>query len=93
MATLVQMWRDVLEDGSLGQDDNFFLAGGHSLVAIRLAERIEAVTGQPVPLVLLLDHPTPVALASQLGAVTGSGDMPAPGSPAHDEGALSPREQ
>jgi aryl carrier-like protein len=73
VTTLVQMWRDVLQDGSLGKDDNFFLAGGHSLVALRLVDRIEAATGRPVELVTLLDNPTPAALASQLDQETRAG--------------------
>jgi hypothetical protein len=62
----VDLWRSFLNDAALGQDDNFFLAGGHSLAALRLIDRIAMTTGHTVSLVLLLDNPTPASLAKRL---------------------------
>jgi hypothetical protein len=52
----------------VGPHDNFFLHGGHSILAARLAGRIEEVTGRPVGVRAVFNHPTPAQLAGSLGA-------------------------
>ncbi|MET9919978.1 phosphopantetheine-binding protein [Streptomyces sp. NPDC059605] len=76
--TLVALWREVLDDPALDADDNFFLAGGHSLLALRLLERVREALGHTVELDELLDAATPRALARHL-AVLESGDVRRPG--------------
>jgi len=60
----VRIWQDVLGHKSIGIRDNFFEAGGHSLLAARLMQRTEAVVGRPLPLAMLLRFPTIEQLAS-----------------------------
>ena len=70
---LVDMWRETLQDPGLGPDDNFFLSGGHSLVAVQLLRRLGDRLGTEVPLVSLLDAPTPAGLAAALAAPATAG--------------------
>jgi acyl carrier protein len=39
------IWRDLLQTDRIGADDNFFEAGGHSLLSLRAAAAIEKQTG------------------------------------------------
>ncbi|MCN9244998.1 condensation domain-containing protein, partial [Streptomyces sp. RY43-2] len=57
---------DVFGAEQIGVDDDFFDLGGHSLLATRVAARIEAATGVPVPLVDLFRLRTPRSLATIL---------------------------
>jgi len=75
---LVGLWRQVLEDPDIGPHDNFFLAGGHSLLALALLARVQEATGRTVRLEDLLDAATPAELAAYL-AVAESGDVRGPG--------------
>ncbi len=40
-AELAAMWRDLLDVPRVGPDDDFFKAGGTSLTAIKLLQRVE----------------------------------------------------
>ena len=51
---------------NVGADDNFFDLGGTSLTAMRLAARIRARTGFPLPMRFLLENATPARLADVL---------------------------
>lgn len=63
---LVRLWRETLGRTQLGSDDNFFLNGGHSLLAVTLIPHLQEITGRTVPIRLVFDHPTPAALAAHL---------------------------
>jgi amino acid adenylation domain-containing protein len=65
-ATLVELWRTILRRPSLGPDANFFLSGGHSLLAIRLAEEVSARCGAGVTMGMVFRAPTPATLAALL---------------------------
>ncbi|MFL6123337.1 non-ribosomal peptide synthetase [Actinophytocola sp.] len=69
---LVELWRQVLDDDRLSADTNFFLAGGHSLLAVELADRITDRTSIPVSFELIFEAPSPALLAERLagGEVT-----------------------
>jgi thioesterase domain-containing protein len=65
---LLTAWQVVLDQPSLGLDDDFFACGGTSLQAARLFRRVEGITGRVLPLSLLLAAPTPRALLEALDA-------------------------
>ncbi len=65
---LAAMWADLLGVTGVGRHDNFFDAGGHSLLGVRLLSRIEKAFGRSVPLGQLFEHATIPALAQLVRA-------------------------
>jgi amino acid adenylation domain-containing protein len=63
---LLQIWINVLGLPELGVDDNFFDAGGHSLVAVELFSRVYHEFGIRLPLSTLFEAPTVTRLAEKL---------------------------
>jgi amino acid adenylation domain-containing protein len=63
---LAEIWREVLGVERVGIDDNFFDLGGHSLRAVRLLFRIQALFGQEVSLKEFFQAPTIEQLACVL---------------------------
>lgn len=55
---LLHVWSAVLRLEITKTDEDFFTAGGHSLLAAKLLARIEAATGVELPIASLLDSPT-----------------------------------
>ncbi|MGV9787389.1 type I polyketide synthase [Streptomyces sp. NPDC003435] len=66
-------------------DKTLLQLGIDSLGAVRLQRRLAQVTGLDLPATLLVDHPTPRAIADHLRLLTG-GDGPETGEPPADEG-------
>ncbi|RYF76515.1 MAG: hypothetical protein EOO29_22665, partial [Comamonadaceae bacterium] len=64
--TIWNVWRDVLRSGEFGVHESFFDLGGHSLMAVQLANQIEASLKLPCPPGLLFEHPTIAGLAQAL---------------------------
>jgi hypothetical protein len=64
---LIGLWRELL-DIEAGARTSFFEAGGHSLLAAVLAQKVEDTTGISIPLPEIFENPTPVALAAKLRA-------------------------
>ena len=60
---LIQIWREVLQVEQVGVHDNFFDLGGHSLLLVRLHDRIQEGLGVQFPLIELFRHPTIARLA------------------------------
>ncbi|MFF2009525.1 amino acid adenylation domain-containing protein [Streptomyces sp. NPDC058195] len=58
------LWHELLGAPPAAADQNFFDAGGHSLLAVRLANRLAAVAGRRVPLRRILGAPTVAAIAT-----------------------------
>ena len=58
----------------LGPHDNFFLNGGHSILATRLVTEVEKVAGRPVAVPEVFTHPTPAELAAYLAGSSSGGD-------------------
>jgi acyl-coenzyme A synthetase/AMP-(fatty) acid ligase len=65
-AALVALWRTVLGKQHLGEDSNFFLSGGTSLLAVSLAQRAGELLSAEVSLGMVFRAPTPAALARLL---------------------------
>ncbi|MGW4393654.1 non-ribosomal peptide synthetase [Amycolatopsis nivea] len=65
-ALLLGMWRTALGRPGLGENDHFFLNGGHSLLAARLAGQVAEAVGEDVPLRAIFDHPTARRLSARL---------------------------
>ncbi|CAA2105841.1 Phenyloxazoline synthase MbtB [Methylobacterium bullatum] len=53
-----QLWSELLGSGAVSVERNFFEAGGTSLVATRLAQRLSSVFDGPFPVVSIFEHPT-----------------------------------
>ncbi|MFI9721796.1 amino acid adenylation domain-containing protein [Streptomyces sp. NPDC052396] len=70
---LCDLFAEVLGVDRAGPEDSFFDLGGHSLLVIRLADRISTTLGAGVNIRDLLDAPTPAALAARLAADGGTG--------------------
>jgi amino acid adenylation domain-containing protein len=66
-------WRAVLGSDEVGADDNFFDAGGHSLLAMKLLRELAERTGRSLRLDDLLAHPT----AGRLARLVAEGAAPA----------------
>ncbi|GAA1369371.1 non-ribosomal peptide synthetase [Catellatospora chokoriensis] len=64
--TVVEIWREVLGDRRVGPGSQFFLSGGHSLAAVRVAERLSAVFGTEIGFDTVFVAPTPVLLAAHI---------------------------
>ncbi|QJT01499.1 amino acid adenylation domain-containing protein [Streptomyces asoensis] len=63
-------WRAVLEHDGFGPDRNFFDAGGHSLLLVKLREQLRLTTGADVPVIDLLRHVTVRDQARLIAATT-----------------------
>ncbi|MET8155803.1 amino acid adenylation domain-containing protein [Sphaerisporangium sp. NPDC005289] len=79
-ARLLAIWRDTLRTRPLGVTDDFFEAGGNSLLAVRLIAQIRRRTGHNLPLASLFTDGTVAAMArlirtaGQDAGIAGDGD-------------------
>ncbi|MFI0479566.1 AMP-binding protein, partial [Actinomadura sp. 9N215] len=55
---VTRAWTDLLDGRPVGIDDDFFEVGGHSLLAVRLVDRLARTLGRDVPLPLVFAEPT-----------------------------------
>ncbi|NUK00333.1 non-ribosomal peptide synthetase [Streptomyces lunaelactis] len=60
------VWTEVLAVEQVGSDDNFFEAGGHSLLMLRVQARLTERLGRTIPVVDLFRFPTVRSLARHL---------------------------
>jgi hypothetical protein len=65
---LVALCRELLERQDVAPDDDFFVAGGHSMLAARLVQRLGDEFGVEVPLLMVFEHPVISELAAELQA-------------------------
>lgn len=66
--SLCRLFADILGLESVGPDDDFFRIGGHSLAAVRLANRIREALGADVAVSDVLRTPTAAGLAALIAA-------------------------
>jgi len=64
--TIAAIWCDLLGTDQVGVDENFFEAGGHSLLLVRLHHELQEAAGSPFPLVELFNATTIAAQADLL---------------------------
>lgn len=76
VARLAGLWRQLLP-GDVTTQTNFFAAGGHSLLAAKLAQDVEELTGTHLDLPEIFSYPTPSALAARLGELSAGSPAPA----------------
>ncbi|WP_329025439.1 condensation domain-containing protein [Streptomyces sp. NBC_00690] len=65
---VLALFREVLDGKEVTEDANFFRSGGHSLLAVRLLNRVRTELGRELTLRDVFRHPTPTALAALLEA-------------------------
>lgn len=75
-----RIWRDLLGHDRFGVTETFFDLGGHSLLGLRLFNRLESECGFVRPLAVLFAHPTIRALAAEIDrkparVASGSNDL------------------
>lgn len=73
-ARLLELWRGLLGRRDVGVEDNFFDVGGHSMLAARLAQRVEHAFGQHLEVSTFFHAQT---VAQQARAIRGEGFLPA----------------
>ncbi|MEV0174185.1 non-ribosomal peptide synthetase [Streptomyces sp. NPDC050803] len=65
---LARLWEELLGTGPVGAGHDFFAAGGNSLLAFRIRQRITKDLGVPLGFRAVLDHPVLRDLAARIDA-------------------------
>lgn len=84
------VFAEVLDAPGFGVDDDFFLAGGHSLLVPRIVRRVRTALQHDITIRDLFEAPTPAALAQRLRSTHDSADPYAPLLPLRPVGSASP---
>lgn len=71
---LAKIWEEVLGKNGAGATDNFFTAGGHSLMAVKLLSRIEREFGRQLQVSVLFEAPTIRSLGQFIDSNSGKPD-------------------
>ncbi|MEH0424409.1 non-ribosomal peptide synthetase [Streptomyces sp. B21-083] len=71
---VLEVFRELLGTDGISVDDDFFRAGGTSMLAIRLARRLRRVLGTELPVQAVFRHPTAAALARRADRGPGTPD-------------------
>ncbi|WP_443076899.1 condensation domain-containing protein [Streptomyces sp. NBC_01725] len=75
---LHSLFVEILGGRRIGRDDNFFRVGGHSLLAVRLVNRIRSALGAELTLRDVFNAPTVATLTERLPGAGGPETAPAP---------------
>ncbi|WP_372661452.1 non-ribosomal peptide synthetase [Amycolatopsis kentuckyensis] len=71
---VAEAWTDLLGTGEVGLDEDFFAAGGHSILATELMYRLRKRFEVDVPLRTLFDDPTVGGMAARIDALVAGTD-------------------
>jgi phthiocerol/phenolphthiocerol synthesis type-I polyketide synthase E len=66
---IASIWRELLGIDRVGRHDNFFELGGNSLIALKVASRLNKELGIKLPIVLLFEGPSVSALAKLIAGI------------------------
>ena len=69
--TLCRLWQEVLRRERVGIHDNFFMIGGHSLLAVQVISRVRSAFAIDMPLNVLFAAPTVARMAEHIASVNG----------------------
>jgi amino acid adenylation domain-containing protein len=69
---ITRVWKEVLQVERIGVHDNFFDAGGHSLLMVQVHNKLGEIFGKEISIVEMFAKPTISALAEYLGETNGS---------------------
>jgi len=69
--TLCRLWQEVLRRERVGIHDNFFMIGGHSLMAVQVISRIKSAFAIEMPLSVIFVAPTVARMAKEIAALNG----------------------
>jgi amino acid adenylation domain-containing protein len=69
--TLCRLWQEVLRRERVGIHDNFFMIGGHSLLAVQVISRIKSALAIEMPLSVIFVAPTVARMAKEIAALNG----------------------
>jgi thioesterase domain-containing protein/acyl carrier protein len=69
--TLCRLWQEVLRRERVGIHDNFFMIGGHSLLAVQVISRIKSAFAIEMPLSVIFVAPTVARMAKEIAALNG----------------------
>jgi amino acid adenylation domain-containing protein len=69
--TITRIWQEVLQVERIGVHDNFFDAGGHSLLMVQVHNKLGEVFGKSISIAEMFGKPTISALAEYLGDAGG----------------------
>jgi acyl carrier protein len=70
---IAAIWQEVLQIESVGVHDNFFDLGGHSLLIVRVHNKLQEQVSRELPIVELFKHPTIKSLVEWLTQPTDAG--------------------
>jgi len=69
--TLCRLWQEVLRRERVGIHDNFFMIGGHSLLAVQVISRIKSAFAIEMPLSVIFVAPTVARMVKEIAALNG----------------------
>ncbi|MFY4722114.1 amino acid adenylation domain-containing protein [Streptomyces sp. LaBMicrA B280] len=92
-SALARLWEEVLDDGPVSREDNFFTLGGHSLLSMRLISRIRRELGVAATVQDLIKDPVLADLAERVDRTPPvSVTAPAPAGRPHPFMPVSPEQ-